>query len=384
MKKAWKLYFALLLTILCLTGCWDFQEPNQLAFITGVALDLTNDGQFEISSQIAIPSVIGGQDSGGGGENKKSFRVVSAAGKNIMDAGQNLQTQISRALFYGHRQTILIGQRMAEHGVGNFLDMFIRNPQSELRSTIYVVKDGLGKDLLSLEPIFDPYTATALVNEQASLGLKPYFYRKFLSDALSQGIHPLLPAVSSTSLKKYTYAGTAVFNKDDGMKLVGFLDTKKSYYANWILDRLNGFTVTAFVPEGNGIVSLQLQSLDRQIRSKKVKDQIQIEVRLTGKGLLVENSSNLDPTKRKDLRIIQDKLSQTTQKSIQQLIEKVQKQYNTDIFGFGQSVHEQHPHKWKALKQEWNKIFAELSVSVEVDLQCKDPGQTTTSFMGIP
>ncbi|MFE5320785.1 Ger(x)C family spore germination protein [Paenibacillus sp. NPDC056579] len=385
MKRAGKLCFVVLLSVSSLTGCWDLREPNQLAFITGAALDITSDGQVEVSSQIAIPAVIGGgQEANGGGENKKSFYVASAKGKNIMDAGQILQTKLSRQLFYGHRQVILIGQTMAEYGIGRFIDMFIRNPQSELRSTIYVVKDGQAKDILSMQPIFDPYTAMALVNEQASLHMKAYYYRDFLSDALSQGTHPLLPAVSLTPSKKYVYTGTAVLNKDNGLKLVGFLNTNESYYVNWITDRLKGFTITSSVKKGNGNVSLQLQSLSRRIKLKTVEDRMQMEVSLTGKGMIVENNSSLDPAIPKDLRVIEDELGKEAQQSVEQLVANAQKQYKLDIFGFGEVIHQQYPRLWISMKEEWNKMFPELPISVKVELQCKDPGQTTSSVKVLP
>ncbi|MDD9267065.1 Ger(x)C family spore germination protein [Paenibacillus sp. GCM10023248] len=385
MKRAGKLGFVLLLMIAILTGCWDQREPNQLAFINGAAMDLTKDGKFEISSLLAIPAVIGGGLNGGGdGGNKKSFHVVSATGKDFMDAGQNLQTQLSRQLFYGHRQTILVGQRMAEYGIASFIDMVIRNPQSEMRSTIYVVKDGDAKDLLSMEPIFDPYTSTELVSQQDTLQINPYYYRNFLSESLSQGTYPLLPAVSMTPLKKYVYTGSAILNKDNGLKLAGFLNTRESFYANWITGKQKGFIITSYITQGNGNISLNMQKLDRRIRVNLVNDQIQIEVRLVGKGSIVENNATLDPTARKDLQIIQDEFNLTTQNSVQQLIDKVQKEYKTDIFGFGEVVHRKYPKQWKNLEKDWSHTFSQLQVSVKVDIHCKEPGQTTSSIMSRP
>jgi spore germination protein KC len=379
MRRPANLLLVLVLSVTVLTGCWNFREPNQLAFITGAALDYTKDGQIEVSSQIAIPSIIGGgQESGGGGDKKKSFQVVSAVGKNIMEAGSSIQTQLSRRLFYGHRQVILIGQRMAEHGIDGFIDMFTRNPKSELRSLIYVVKDGEAKDIL------DPFSSTALVSEQGTLHLKLYYYRNFLSDAFSEGIHPLLPAISLTESKRYTYVGSAVLNKDNDLKLAGFLNAKESLYAFWIADRItSGYTITTFIAKGNGTVSLYLQSVNRQIRVKEINDQVQVEVQLTGKGTIIENNTSLDTTREQDLHIIQDELSQTAKRAVQGTIDKVQKQFKTDIFGFGKKVHEQYPAKWKSLKQEWNQTFPQLPVSVHVELKVTDPGQTTASFHGI-
>jgi spore germination protein KC len=386
MKRAGKLCFVLLLTVSSTTGCWNLREPNEIAFNLGTGVDLTNDGKVELSALVAIPAGAGvGGDGGGGGTKKKSSKVVSATGKDIYDAIQNIQTHLSRRVFLGHRQIILIGQRAAEHGIGSLLDEFTRNPDSEMRSRKYVVKDGQAKDIFSVEAIFDTFITKALVREQATLGLKHYYHRDFYSDALSQGTHPLLPAIRLTATKQYAYAGTGIFNKDNGLKLMGFLNVEESYYANWITGRQTRFAVTSFVTPGDGYVSLKLQSLGQRIRVKKVNNQLQIDVRLTGKGTIVENNASLDPSKRKDLQIIQDELSQTTQKSIQQLIKKVQNQYKTDIFGFGERVHEQYPHEWKTtLNQNWNEIFPKLPISVKVDLQCKDPGQSNSSLKRMP
>jgi spore germination protein KC len=385
MKRACKLCFVLLLTVSITTGCWNLREPDQLAFDLGSGVDITNDGQVEMSILIAIPAGAGGGQGGGSGTKKKSYLVVSATGKDIYDAVQNIQIKLSRKVFLGHRQIILVGQQAAEHGIGNLLDEFVRNPDSEMRSRKYVVKGGQAKDIFAIEPIFDPFITTALVREQATLGLKHYYHRDFYSDALSQGIHPLLPAISIDASKKYVYAGAGIFNKDNGLKLAGFLNVDEASYTNWITDRQSGFAVTSSVTRGNGYVTLQLQSLGRRVRVKMVNKQPQIDVRLTGRGTIVENNSNLDPSKGKDLQMIQDELSQTTQKSIQQLIEKVQKQYKLDIFGFGDRVHEQYPYQWKkTLNQNWNETFPQLPISVKVELQIKDPGQGNSSVKRMP
>jgi spore germination protein KC len=78
-------------------------------------------------------------------------------------------------------------------------------------------------------------------------------------------------------------------------------------------------------------------------------------------------------------------MSQTTQKSVQQLIAKAQKQYKIDFFGFGERVHEQLPYLWKkTLNQNWNNTFPQIPISVKVDLQCKDPGQDNSSVKRTP
>ncbi|WP_217582292.1 Ger(x)C family spore germination C-terminal domain-containing protein, partial [Lysinibacillus sp. GbtcB16] len=81
-----------------------------------------------------------------------------------------------------------------------------------------------------------------------------------------------------TPLKKYAYSGAAILNKDNGMKLVGYLNTKESFYANWITGEQEGFVLTQDVVRGNGTLSLSTQKLGRRIHVNIVNNQIQIEV----------------------------------------------------------------------------------------------------------
>ncbi|MDQ1914058.1 Ger(x)C family spore germination protein [Paenibacillus sp. GD4] len=380
MKKTAVTCFVLLFFVLGTTGCWNLREPDQLAYIMGAGMDYTKDGQFEISSQIAIPASIGGEQ-GASGNDKKRFLVVSARGKNIMDAGQKLQVQLSRSLFYGHRQTILIGHQMAEHGIGNLVDMFVRNPKSEIRSTIIVVKDGQAKEALSIEPNFDPFISTTFVQGQSVVGIKPYYYRQLLIDALSPESQLMIPAISLTPSKKYVYAGSAILRKDDGLKLVGYLNAEESSLANWIVGRQTDFTITSNLNQGDGNVSLRLQKLDNHILATKKNENMEIAIHLKGTGTVVENNSSMDPSKQNELQLIQDQLSQSTQQSVKQVIEKVQKRYKADILELGEEIHRQYPMEWKTMQGNWNRVFPDLQVTVKVELKIKDPGQTNVPIL---
>ncbi|WP_308639479.1 Ger(x)C family spore germination protein [Paenibacillus silvisoli] len=378
MNRTIRLSLVVLLLLTVTTGCWNLREPDQLAFILAAGLDLNEEGKLEITSQIAVPAAISsGQSPGGSG--KKSFVVVSGTGKNVMDAGTNLQTQLPRSLFYAHRQSILIGERLARKGLGSLTDMFIRNPKSEMRSSILVVKDGLAKDVLAIEPLFDPYISTMLVREQVAVGLKPYYYRQFLADALCQATQPILPAVSVLPTKRYIYSGAAILNKDDNLKLVGYLNPKESFLASWIIGRQNSLTVTAPVGAGGDEITLNAKSLSKELQFV-MQDPPSMYVMLKGAGFIVENNTKLNPAKDRDLNKIEHALSLSTQEAVQALVEKVQKQYKADVLGFGEYIHREHPYQWKELRSDWTTLFPRLRVTVKVELKVKDPGQTNSSI----
>ncbi|MBY0147914.1 Ger(x)C family spore germination protein [Neobacillus niacini] len=379
MRHTAKICFLSLLPLFITTGCWNLKEPDQLAFVAGNGLDLTKNGKLEASTLLVIPAGIGGGQINGG-EKKESYQVMNATGKNVSDALDNIQSKLSRVVFAGHRDIFLVGQSLAEHGMGNTIDTFMRSSQSDMRAMIYLVKNGQPKDVFSSAPFFEPFITTTLSEEQEAIGLKPYLAREFVADVWSDATQPLLPVVSLNPSTHYSYNGSAILNKDDGVKLVGFLDKEETSYARWLTNRLISFTLTAFVSKGNGNISLSLDNLGRRIKVLQVGETIQIDVHLTGGGTIIENSTKLDSSKRKDLLLIQKEISLQTEKSTQKLVKKVQEAYKMDIFGFGESVHQQYPLQWKTLKHNWTKTFPTVAVSVSVDIRINDSGLTHSSL----
>nr|WP_276316257.1 Ger(x)C family spore germination protein [Paenibacillus artemisiicola] len=361
------------LSLSLIAGCGNRREPDHLAFDMGDGLDLTKDGKLEVSFQIAIPSGFGGGENawGGGGGSQEAYELTSAAGINIYDAMRNAQKELSRELFPGHREVILIGQRLAERGIPRLLDQFVRNPRSELRSKLFVVKDAQAKDVLKQKAIFEPFTAMAIKRQEDIYRLRYVYFHDFLSDTLTEGLDPYVPAIGLTARSKPYYYGSAVFNKAMGLRMVGFLDDNETIYANWITGKQDGYESS--LPIGGSAkdtISVTFESLRKSIRTRIARNRITVDLRLSGNGAIVENNSSLNPTLAADRHAIEQALNGKTKREIEALIAKVQREYRADIFGFGEALHRQHPVQWKTVSGNWNDRFAELQVAVQVKLTC--------------
>lgn len=66
------------------------------------------------------------------------------------------------------------------------------------------------------------------------------------------------------------------------------------------------------------------------------------------------------------------KLAKDTEKKIEEnikkLIKKVQTNYNSDIFGFGNSIKKNMPNEWKKICKEWDEYFPKLDVEVSSEV----------------
>ena len=63
-------------------------------------------------------------------------------------------------------------------------------------------------------------------------------------------------------------------------------------------------------------------------------------------------------------------------------VEKAQKDYKSDIFGFGETFYRQDVKRWYKMKRDWNRIYAEdLTVDLDAKVQIRRLGTLNNSYM---
>lgn len=374
--------FARRVAILCLilsmfttSGCWDLTEPNQLAFVIGTALDITKDGQVQVSVQVPVPKNISStsQPSGGGGGGSKPYTVISAKGNTVFDAMQKIQEKISRSLFPGHRIAIFISEQLARNGIDKWLDELKRNPESETRAKLYIVKGQKAKTFLENEVALEQFSAVSAVHTEKFLGItqnRIYVFRRETDDL---AFAPFVPAISMKG-QEYRINGLAVFNTKK--KLVGFLTDQDAWLAWWMTGKLMHRAITQYISAGKGYVTLDLQNLNSDIDLSIKHDQIKANLKLTAMGIVRENSTSLNLLMPQDRDRVQNEINEITRQQIQHTVSKMQQQYNTDIFGFGDAIYRKYPEQWEKMKmkQNWDQIFPHIHVTVQVAMNIHNPG----------
>lgn len=195
----------ILMSALVLTGCWDRIEVNDIAIVTTTSFDREEDGRFRVGVQVPLPGQMGGSTGGGGGTSgSKPFYVDSEVGSSLREAVQNLQSRMSRRLFFSHRRVLVIGEGLARSGIRDLFDVSTRIPENRLTTRVVIAK-GKGIDLLKAQPQFELYSGEAMREILESYSVfSPNL--KDVAHALGQiGADPLLPLIepaTSTSGEK--------------------------------------------------------------------------------------------------------------------------------------------------------------------------------------
>ncbi|MNN31892.1 Spore germination protein B3 precursor [compost metagenome] len=104
-------------------------------------------------------------------------------------------------------------------------------------------------------------------------------------------------------------------------------------------------------------------------------------VLLEGKGNIEENNSPLNLSKPANVKKVEARMNQYLEEKIKKVVTKVQKDFKSDIFGFGDTIHRRHPYRWKKLAADWETIFPDIDLDITVKLNLTGTGLTGESLL---
>ncbi|KUP24940.1 Ger(x)C family spore germination protein [Paenibacillus sp. DMB5] len=360
-----------------LTGCWDSRSIDQLAVVMATALDYTEEGNIMASSQIAVPSSVqteGGATQSGAGA--RGFTVVSAVGKNVHDAMDELQRKLSRKLFIEHRKVLLIGEALARNGLKDTLDHFSRDPDSRLQTYLLIAKNARAVELL-LQPVPFEKVPTRAVRSLQEINAEITTTLRELFTAMSGD--EIVPTVGALELIEGTAGAGVSTGKDEeskmmtfrlagsavikDYKLAGYLDMEQTRGLLWVLNENKRVSITGDIP-GKGNVVMELDKTGKKLKTRIRDGKIQVYITVKTSGPVHENNTDLDLSDPKNIVQVEEALSNSIESSIRQVSGISQSLLKADIFGVGQEISRHNPKEWRKLKDRWVDAYPEAEITV--------------------
>lgn len=130
-----------LLVILCvmlpLSGCWDAEELNRRAVVSGIGIDRgPGNKDYLVSFQVIIADEISGKIGRGG----TPTTVYTAEGRSIMEAVRKASLQVPRLMSTAHVRIVVISEELARQGISDILDFLDRDSDIRLTAKIFIAK----------------------------------------------------------------------------------------------------------------------------------------------------------------------------------------------------------------------------------------------------
>ncbi|MFC4620547.1 Ger(x)C family spore germination protein [Camelliibacillus cellulosilyticus] len=376
-----KIAVSLCFCLLVLSGCWDRREINDMALVLAVGLDYKSANRINLSVEFAIPESMGGGQMETSGNNGPSTMVEQSQGQTISDAIARLQEKVSRQIFWGHNHIIIIGEKMAKHGIQHTVDFFSRHPDSRLHAFVYASK-GNAADLLTITPALEQNPAN-FIRELTKLKLGVTVTIKDLleelgGDTKSIAIPRIEQSTASDDQNKTVLRenGSAILNHG---KMVGYIDDKATRGVLILRNEIEKSTITFHPPGTDHSISFNQIRTHTTLIPEWSDGEFRMKVNVEAYEDVVENDTPLNLMDIRTTKMLEDQLSQVVKSRIDQACRDVQRGMKTDVFGFGEAFHRAYPKQWTKVKSHWNEVFSKTPVSVHAHVKIRRSGMTSNS-----
>ncbi|GGD76530.1 Ger(x)C family spore germination protein [Paenibacillus nasutitermitis] len=375
------------LLALCLTGCWDRRELNELGIELGTGYDKIGD-QYHVSVQVVDPSSVSTKNSG---SVRSPVVMYKASGPTIFETLRKLTMTSPRKIYGAHIRVIIVGESLAREGISKILDLQMRD--AEPRPDIYmlVAKNGTAENALK---IMTPLEKIPSQNLYASLEASAKFAGTSTKVTLDQlatqlitvGINPVITGVhiignqqigekernvnEIDSSARLELSDLAVFEKD---RLVGWLNQEESKGYNYILDNIGSTVDHVNCPEGGKLV-LETYNSKTSLKSRIRQGEPEIDVKVESIANIGDVECKIDFTNPETIKDLQKEWSKQLTLLMENTVSTIQKKYHSDIFGFGQTIYRNHPKEWSRLKDRWEDLFIKLKVNYDVKVTIRRVG----------
>ncbi len=375
-----------------LSSCYSNVDLTEIAVATAIGFDRADQGDIRLTVQIVKPGVIKARNQG---SEEETVWIFSATGETVFSAIRNLLATVNRKVFYSHLQLIVISEEIAKGGVLDLLDLLERDKEIHRLAYVLVAKGISAEEILKaqselenvpaihIKSIIDNYESLAKMRKITLIDLLRDFNHSGnaastgviqkktakLEREMSQQKKPNNGQESKTEdeleVKDLKVTGTAVFRRD---KIAGYLGPYETRGLLFALDEVKSGIINIDNPLHNGKkVAFEIVSSKAKLSAKIKDDQAKLMIEVKAEGRLADQQGSGDLTTPEMLVKMEKSVARVIEKNIQMAVDKAQKEFKLDYFGFSKTLYKNHYSYWKIVESDWSNVFSELPITIEAN-----------------
>lgn len=370
--------------ILCLAGCWNYYELNNLAICTGIAIDKYNDNQYEVTYLISNAK----KNEVSAKEGEAGTTTYSGIGYTIQEAINDLQIKMPFEPYNGHLVVTIISEEIAQEGINNILDLLARDTESRKFFYILLSKNVQAKNILEIISPLQTFPSQTIASDIETSSAKTSLiykitYNDFIYTLLEPGKNPVLNSItilgnkdegtneselSNTKPKATIKIDTLGIFKED--KFIGWADNDESKGINLLSNNIENFYIKTKCENNYNMSYIKNIKTKTDIDLKNNK----VYIKINGAATLLEINCNINLENPDTIKNIKKDISNELNNIINKSTFLVQKKYQSDVLGYGTIIHKKNPRLWNKIKDNWNEIFKDLEIITDINIDIKNQG----------
>ncbi len=366
-----KVIVSILVILFLLTGCWDKVEIEERAHISAVGIDMYSASDSEDVPNryiftFAFP------------ENKKDNAkdiIVSSVGENLYSVSRIMASRSNKGFFLGHLRTVVIGVDIAKDSKSfrQILDGIENNEFLSRRVVLAITEDSAG-EIIKIVPSMENKLGEFIAEIFRRPDRIPRIVGGSVGDIftdLHESGNTLIPKIipGETDVK---VAGGGIINNYEFRGWLGEEETAHLLVLKGETKCLCGMSVGY----GDHNVPVALRPKKPKFRLIEDEDNIKIliEVEMEGDVKQTYFEAHDDMLEVATISKIENKIKKATEQRTRTTIDKIQKEFETDIIGIGRYLRQSHYKLWRELEDDWQEIFPNIDIDVNMDIKIRRIG----------
>lgn len=409
----------LLLIVFMFNGMRDARELNELSILSAVGVDIDENGEYIITSQVLNTQKSGDSSGGSGGS---SVVVYETKRKSIHEALRDTIEKVPNKLYIAHLELLLISEEAAKNNnIMDTIDFFLRDNEGGNNFMIVIAKDDKPQEILSklsaissdpaksiTESIESTYeyeaastdyllydTLDMILNDKRSVVMASISLDKHEDDSQSDkkeeskesdsssqssssGSSGKSSGESSSSGDSQKEASSNMFKVTElsyfkNERLEGYLEKSDAKVYNFIQNRLKSSVMS--IDEGEDLIVIEIKEAKSTLTPRFENDHFVIDIDVKIEGAITETGRNVrDNISEKYEEYIQ-KLEDIMKGKIEDAINNYKNKYEEDIVGFEDLIYKKLNSKYKEVEDEFkDKYFKNIVANVNVELKLPQQG----------
>lgn len=357
-NKLFVIVTILFLLLFIANNHYSLQNIDHLAYVVAMGIDINDNGNLELSIQIAKPDEISASSSS---SQSSSSVINSVECSSIQEGISLLDSHISRTVNLSHCKVIVLAEKLVIKDFSFILNDLVNNFQVSRQATIIISKCNASTFLEMTNPVLETYTAryyniiqsesvstsftqiTSLMDfyssSQSSFqepvavlsGINTKETQSLQDNFIEQDYPYSVGKTPITSKNNVENMGLAVFKKG---KLVGELDALEAICHQIVTGNLEYCLVQVENPnDSSQLIDLRIQ-LDQnpKINIELINGSPYITINIQLNAQILSSNTNWEKMNQTD---VEHASNAYLKKIINQYLYQISKHYQSDIVGFG-------------------------------------------------
>lgn len=348
------------------SGCWNYREVEKLDIVAGFAVDKgTGENPYRLTLDVVD---ISAKDS------QSKSKVVECEGKTLLDAMRNASMREATMRLWSHAQIVVVSQEVAREDISPVLKLMIAD--NEPRPTLKFV---ISYEKTAREIFLAKTTGNSIISYDINKALDyssdltgtvlntNHLYQSFniLSAEGESLVLPVVRNVMNDKEKVTEIYGVACFK---GSKLVGFLEPEDTRSFLFATDGLNHGILNERTIGPEYDVALKIKNSRSNVTPVYQDGKITMKIHIKTDVSLDEVDVSANYSNQEGREKLQSIAQQALRENVTTIVTKVQREFGTDIFGFGEEIRRKYPKQWHALRSDWDEHFLDVSVEVTANV----------------